>query len=222
MLVFVDESGDSGLKIDRGSSRFFTIGLVVFEDHDEAIACDHRITLLKRELSWVEDSEFHFRRNSDRVREAFLRAVAPYNFSYYGFVINKDPRVLFGEGFNNKSSFYKFACGLVFENAKDRLNSATVVIDESGNLEFKKQLASYLRRRLNNASYRVGKVKMQRSESNNLLQLADYIASIVNRSVTNQKKNADIFRRFVAHREIMVQVWPTENPDPIPLKGTRR
>lgn len=190
MLVFVDESGDSGLKISQGSSRFFTIALVVFEDHDEAIACDQRITLLKRELSWVEGSEFHY--------------------------------VLFSEGFNNKSSFYKFACGLVFENAKDRLNSATIVIDESGNLEFKKQLATYLRRRLNDASYRVGKVKMQRSESNNLLQLADYIASIVNRSVTNQKRNADTFRHFVAHREIRVQVWPTENPDPIPLKGTRR
>ena len=50
LLVFIDESGDPGLKTDQGSSRFFTIGLVVFEDHDEAQACDDRIMLLKREL----------------------------------------------------------------------------------------------------------------------------------------------------------------------------
>ena len=40
MLVLIDESGDSGLKTEQGSSRFFTIGLVVFEDHDEAQAVD--------------------------------------------------------------------------------------------------------------------------------------------------------------------------------------
>lgn len=31
MLVFIDESGDSGLKIGEGSSRYFTVGLVIFE-----------------------------------------------------------------------------------------------------------------------------------------------------------------------------------------------
>jgi len=50
MLVFIDESGDPGLKIEKGSSRFFTIALVIFEDKEEALACDQRIKLLKREL----------------------------------------------------------------------------------------------------------------------------------------------------------------------------
>ncbi len=40
MLVFIDESGDTGLKIDKGSSKYFVIALVIFEDHEEAIACD--------------------------------------------------------------------------------------------------------------------------------------------------------------------------------------
>lgn len=50
MLIFIDESGDPGLKIKQGSSKFFTVGLVVFEDHNEAIACDNRIGLLRKEL----------------------------------------------------------------------------------------------------------------------------------------------------------------------------
>lgn len=28
MLIFIDESGDSGLKIDKGSSRYFTVSNV--------------------------------------------------------------------------------------------------------------------------------------------------------------------------------------------------
>ena len=35
MLVFVDESGDPGLKPEQGSSTHFVVALVIFEDHDE-------------------------------------------------------------------------------------------------------------------------------------------------------------------------------------------
>jgi len=209
MLVFIDESGDPGLKIEKGSSRFFTVSLVIFEEKEEALACDQRITLLKRELGWEENSEFHFKRNSDKIRRAFLQAVAPYNFFYYGIVINKEPEKLWGEGFRNKSSFYKYACSLVFQNAKDKLENSTVVIDKSGNLDFRRQLAKYLRRKLNEEGKKlIKKVKMQRSRGNNLLQLADYIAGVINRSVQGRKKFAEEYRKIIAHREIYVQTWP--------------
>ncbi len=208
MLIFIDESGDSGLKIDQGSSRFFTVSLVVFQDHEEATACDQRISLLKREIGWSTDSEFHFKNNSDRVRKAFLQAVTPYNFFYYGIVINKDPKKLYGEGFRNKESFYKYACSLVFENARDKLEKAIVVVDKSGGLEFRSQLTKYLRKKVNAKERLIKEVKMQRSESNNLLQLADYIAGVINRSVTNNKKSSDEYRKLVEHREIRVQIWP--------------
>lgn len=209
MLVFIDESGDPGLKIDKGSSKFFTVSLVVFDENDEALACDQRIELLKRELGWIgKPSEFHFKRNSDKVREAFLRAVSPYNFFYYGIVINKDPSKLYGDGFKNKGSFYKYACRLVFENAKDKLDNALVVIDKSGNTEFRNQLAKYLRGKINTSSKIIKDVKMQRSDGNNLLQLADYVSGIINRSIMSYKKKADAYRKLLAHREISVQVWP--------------
>jgi len=208
MIVFIDESGDPGLKLGKGSSKYFCVGLVVFQDHDEALACDQRITLLRRELGWTSQSEFHFKRNSDKVRTTFLKAVSLYNFFYYGIVINKDPKKLWGEGFKDKQSFYKYASGLVFENAKDKLENATVVIDESGNDEFKRQLGKYLKTRTNNQNKVINKVKMERSNSNNLLQLADYVASIINRSVLNKKRKKDCFRLLIAHREIYVQIWP--------------
>ena len=102
MLVFGDEAGDSGLKLAQGSSKFFTVALVIFEEHDEAIACDQRIELLKKELGWSSESEFHFRNNSDRIRRIFLNAVAPYNFFYYGIVFNKDPSMLANDIFLDK------------------------------------------------------------------------------------------------------------------------
>jgi hypothetical protein len=206
MLVFIDESGDSGLKLEHGSSKYFTIALVAFEDREEAIACDQRICLLKRELGWSGNSEFHFNKNSIRVRKIFLEAVLPYDFFYYGVVIDKDPKKLYGQGFRNKKSFYKYACSLVFENAKEKMINATVVIDESGSSEFKAELAKYLKQKTINGA--IKKVKMQNSAKNNLLQLADYVVGAINRSMKAEKKENDEPRKILAAREIYVQIWP--------------
>lgn len=208
MLVFIDESGDTGLKIDQGSSRYFVVSFVIFEDDDEAVACDQRIQLLKKELGLPPDFEFHFYSNSEKVRQRFLEAVAPYNFFYLGVVVNKDPSRLWGEGFKYKESFYKYVCGLVFENAKPYLKDAKIKIDKSGRAVFRSQLARYLSKRAREVDGQLMKsIKMERSHSNNLLQLADYVSGILNRKV-QQKKNAELYYRYISSKEISVQIWP--------------
>ncbi|PIQ14548.1 MAG: hypothetical protein COW67_13180 [Flavobacteriales bacterium CG18_big_fil_WC_8_21_14_2_50_32_9] len=206
MLVFIDESGDSGFKLGRGSSEYFTVALVVFNDLDEANACDSRIQLLKRELGKPEKWEFHFKENSNKIREQFIKAVTKYEFFYYSIVINK--KNIYSENLSsNKDSFYKYTCSLVFENAKDKLDNAIVLIDESGNNDFRKSLSNYLKKRMNDYERKViKKVKMQKSHTNNLLQLADYIAGIINRSVLGKDENE--FRKMISEREILVQIWP--------------
>ena len=94
MLVFIDESGDSGFKLNSGSSEYFTVALVVFNDLEEANACDNRIQLLKRELGKPEKWEFHFKENSNKIRELFIKAVTKYEFFYYSIVINKKKHLL--------------------------------------------------------------------------------------------------------------------------------
>ena len=208
MLAFIDETGDTGLKVGQGSSPYFTIALVLFEDHDEALACDQRIGLLRRELNLDSRFEFHFRENSDKVRRKFLEATVPYSFQYLGFALNKDPEKLWGPGFQAKSSLYKFTCGKVFENAKPYLSNATVVLDSCGSETFRSQLAKYLRQRMEDPDHqRIKKVKMESSHSNNLLQLADYVAGVINRNVQG-KKDASEYYRYVAVKEVDLRVWP--------------
>jgi hypothetical protein len=208
MLVFIDESGDPGLKLNSGSTDYFIVTLVAFEENEEALATDQRIQLLKRELYFPPEFEFHFNKVKGAYREAFLSAVAGFGWFYFSMVINK--RKLTGAGFKFKESFYKYACGLVFENAKPYLDNATVVIDGSGSREFRRELGTYLRKRINDKkgdSRFIGKIKLQDSQSNNLLQLADMVCGAVARSYS-QKEDAETYRRLIAHREIYVQFWP--------------
>jgi hypothetical protein len=208
MLVFIDESGDPGLKVDKGSSKYFVVAMVIFEDHKEAENCDQRISLLPGELGYPEGFEFHFKENSHRVRMSFLQAIAPYDFFYFGIVLDKDSEKLWGEGFKHKESLYKYTCSLVFENAKPYLDNAIVIVDKGGRKVFRSQLARYLKHKINTKEGTViKKVKMQTSRGNNLIQLADYIAGIINRCQQNKKFSGD-YHRFIAHKEINVQIWP--------------
>lgn len=208
MLVFVDESGDPGLKISQGSSPYFVVALVIFEDHDDADAADRRIDLLRHEMRLSPQFEFKFNACRFDFRTRFLGAVAPYEFFYHAIVINKDPSKLWGEGFRYKEPFYKYTSGLVFQNAKPVLNNATVILDGSGSKDFRKELDHYLKKRINDPGQRlIRKVKIQDSKGNNLLQMADMVAGAVNRSFGN-KGDASDYREIIRHREIAVQFWP--------------
>jgi hypothetical protein len=206
MLVFLDESGDSGMKGKPGSSAFFIVTAVLFEDHDEADRCEKTIKAFRQHKHLHEKFEFHFNSCRDELRCDFLTAISECSFFYHSVVLNKAK--MWGKGFQDKNSFYKYAAGLVFENAKQELVQAKVVIDKCGNREFRDQLGKYLKRRMNTGSNLIRKVSMERSHSNDLLQLADMICGAIARSFNVQKPERMAFRKIVKHRELRVQVWP--------------
>jgi len=207
MLVFVDEAGDSGMAGKPGSSDFFIVSAVLFEDRDEANACDQRIDLLREELG-LSGKEFHFCEGSKRTRTAFLTEIAKFQFFYFAIILNK--KKLTGPGFQFKDSFYKYTVNLVFQNAKPHLKNAIVVVDRSGQKEFRSQLATYLKRRINqdDGDCYIKKIKMQNSHGNNLLQLADMVCGAVARSTRIKKEDRRFYRDLIRHRELSVQVWP--------------
>jgi hypothetical protein len=208
MLAFLDEPGDVGRKVGHGSSDYFIVSLVIFEDNDEALNCDQRINLLRRELKYPEDYEFHFTDNSKRVRELFLQAVEPYQFTVFTVAIDKDPTKLYGAGFDIKESFYKYACSMAFTNAKPYLDHATVIIDKSGSPTFISSLRRYLRDRMNDEKKaHIKKIKVQDSKSNNLIQLVDYVCGVTNRKL-NAKSDWGDYWKYINTKIISNQVWP--------------
>jgi len=208
MLVFLDESGDTGRKISSGSSAFFVVSIVIFLDNDEALRCDQRIGLLRSELGLPHNYEFHFGHNSKRIRQAFLEAVNPYNFSVVTVAINKDPNKLYGEGFKVKSSFYKYACQMVLTNALPYLDKAILVIDKSGNATFQGELRKYLRDKLGDKDgEKIKSFKAQQSHQNNLLQLVDYCVGVSNRKIQS-KKDWQEYYKYIAAKQQSWQEWP--------------
>ncbi|MBI4668490.1 MAG: DUF3800 domain-containing protein [Elusimicrobia bacterium] len=205
MLVYVDESGDAGLKISQGSSPYFVVALIVFDDHEETQAVEQRIQLLRHELQLHPRFEFKFNKCSRELRLAFLRAVAPCSFFYYGIVIDKSG--LYGEGFGVKESFYKYVTQLVFLNAREHLENAKVYLDAIGDRPFRKQINNYLKKKINRKKKHIEQVGFLNSANSSLIQVADMVAGAINRS-RSDKADAEQYIKVIRHREAHLQVWP--------------
>ena len=211
MLAFVDESGDSGRKILNRSSRYFVVAVVIFRDNDDAHACDDAIAQLRRRLNLPARYEFHYAENPLKVKRAFLSTVASQRFEYLAFVVDKEPsKLAHAQEIANEPNLYRYAMARAFQNVQPLLDNATMVMDRIGDRRARDQIATYLRQSIRGTGGRqlIGKVKMQRSDSNNLLQLADYAAGVVNRSLIGKLTDATFRQQYLAQKEVSVEIWP--------------
>ena len=206
MLVFVDESGDPGMSGRGGATEHFVVGLVLFEDHDQAENADRRINLLRPELGLAPGFEFGFHRCRPDVRRHFLTQMLPYRWFYLAIAINKAK--LWSPTFASPAAFYNYSTSLVFENAKPHLRQAIVVIDASRGKTFRAELSRYLKRKIDRSGTLIKKIKHQDSARNNLLQLADMVVGSVGRSMRVGKKDRWDYRKLIRQNELRVQVWP--------------
>ena len=192
----------------NGSSEVFIVTAVTFEDRDEATSCDNRIDSLRVELRKNARFEFHFNSCCRELREQFLAETGKFQYFYMSFIFNKSK--LYGEGFQYKNSFYKYAVNLLFENLKPYLKNAIVIFDRCGNREFQQELKKYLGKRINQKGQEqlVKKIKTNDSCSNNLLQLADMVCGAVGRYLKKSKADHLTYRKIISHRELVLKIWP--------------
>ena len=205
----MDESGDPGMKLGQGSSNYLIITMVVFDNFEAADEMEAKMREIRRQFSWKKAHEFHFNKMSPCYRKNFLEAVAQMDFHYYSMIMDKAK--LKHEGFKNSASLYKCTCNYLFSNGKKHLRKAIVVVDGSGSKQFKKEFTAYLRKRANEhiegEAKLIKKVKVQDSDKNDLIQLADMCCGAVARSFTSRKDAGD-YRRIIRKKERYVQVWP--------------
>lgn len=90
MLVFVDDSGDPGFKLDKGSSKAFVIACVIFDDELEAEKTAVAIKEFRRKVKFPDTMEFKFNKSRKKIREGFLTEVSKYKFRVRAIVMQKE------------------------------------------------------------------------------------------------------------------------------------
>ena len=206
MLVFIDDSGDPGFKLDRGSSRYFVIALIIFKDELEAEKTAVAIKELRRSLKFPDYMEFKFHKSSDKVKEEFLKTIKNFEFSVRCLVVDKT-LIKSEELKNNKNSFYSYAIKTVLQYSNNEILDAKIKIDGSGDRVFRRSFLSYLRKYLNSSQRKIMKdCRLVDSKENVLIQMADMIAGSIRRSYDTDKKDHKKYKDIISKH--ISDEWP--------------
>jgi len=198
MLIFMDESGDTGFQFSKLSSKFFVLTIIIFDDLGDAEDANEGIKKIRKELKLPENFEFKFSTGtSNKVKTAFLQKLSKHNFRYRSVVIDKT--ILFRrEPLHPKDNLYKLVAEQLFLRAEPRVKNASVFIDRITK-SFVDDFNVYLKRRLNTRLEKIiGRMKHQDSKSNNLLQLADMVCGAIYRKYN---RSEDKFYKMIKKRE---------------------
>lgn len=202
-LVFIDDSGDPGFKLDKGSSSHFVIATVIFDDPLDAEETALIIKKYRRELGWSDKREFKFNKTNKKIIGELLGRVTNCNFKIRAICIDKS-KIYSHELKNKQDSFYNYAIKEVLSKT-DSLNAADIRLDGHSGREYKKSAITYLRREVNTQSKKIAKVRFVDSSTNVLIQLADLVAGSILRSTQTAKTDHAVYTKILEKR--IEDVW---------------
>jgi hypothetical protein len=206
MLVFIDDSGDAGFKFNKGSTEFFIISAVIFDDNLEAEKTAVAIKELRRNLGFSDKIEFKFNKSRKDVREKFLQTVNKFDFRIRSLVVDKKI-IRSDELKNSKDSFYSYMIKTLLKYNNATIFDASIKIDGSGDRVFRRSFISYLRKQLNSRQTKIIKqCRLVNSKNNVLIQMADMIAGSIRRNRDTEKNDHIIYRNII--KKHIEDEWP--------------
>lgn len=205
MIIFIDESGDAGFKIQKGSSKTFVIVLIIFDDELDAEETALKIKKFRRENKKKDSFEFKFNKTPKTLKINFLKIVRNCKFRARAIVFQKE-KIYSPNLRSSKDSFYNYAIKLVLEHNNDTIFNAKVRLDRLGERSFRQNLTTYLRKSLNQKERKIMKnLRFRNSKNDVLIQLADMIAGSVRKFYDKDKNDYQEYFKIIKLR--IEDIW---------------
>lgn len=198
MIIFIDESGDLGQNISKGSSRIFVIVMIIFKKNSNIESTSSKINKLRKLMRKSNSYEFKFNKMRKSERIKFLESVKKEKFDIRVMIVIKESI--------SAKNIRRFDYGSLLEmlliRNEDIIKNADIRLDKIGGKEYKKSINVYLRKKLkrNSVPPMIKEFRFVDSKSNNLIQLADIIAGSINRYYQDNKEDSRLYREIIKGR----------------------
>lgn len=202
MLVFIDDSGDPGFKLDKGSSKHFVIACVIFDDNLDAEETALKIKRFRRSLGWRDEREFKFNKSTKAIRLQFLEEVKRCPFRVRAIVVDKSI-IRSPELRNNKNKFYNYIIKEVLSKSDGSIQDARIRLDGHEDRAYKKAATTYFRQQVH--ANVIKDMKFVNSKNDNLVQLADMVAGSILRATQADKSDSQDYKQVIKAR--LEDVW---------------
>ncbi len=172
--------------------------MVIISDGESAAATEAVIRTLHQTLR--HSPEFRFSKCSSKVKDGFFDGVSGCQFTVRALIVKKE-EIYSKHLRESDDKFYNYFVKQLMVFDGGRLANAKIRIDGSGDREFRRALAAYLRREL---GQKVKDVRMSDSQRDQLMQLADMCIGAIARA---QRTRKDADRWLKQLRPHIEDIW---------------
>lgn len=192
-IIFIDESGDLGISIYRGSSKVFVICMLVFQGNLDLENANYQIRKFKHSITKSDNYEVKFNKLNKKERLLFLTYLSSIPFGISYIIWNKT-----GNFKVRKLSYTEIISKLIIDNLS-LIEGSTIYIDNLGYRVFLKELKASLKgiRSKYNLRY---KLKFSDSKSNSLIQMVDIVSGSIYKSFQPDKNDAMAYIKIIKNK----------------------
>lgn len=185
-LVFIDDSGDPGIKFRAGSNQYFLLAAIVFDRANDAENCTKTINQFKKQHNIPLNLELKFHTLKKEYVIKLLQLLTKKKYRIYAVVVDKtNLKIKVKE--HHKINFYYQT--LAQRLVTLELTSAVVFSDGRNDRNYQLKIKTYLRKKVNTYSQKIVEFTIVNSKNNTLIQFADIIAGSIFRSLNNTKSD---------------------------------
>lgn len=205
-VAFADEFGNNSFAFDTQGSHFIVCSIIVNKQDLGNIEIEVE-AIRKRYFQSGEIKSNKVGPNYAR-RKLVLEKLCELNFQVYAVVVDK--RQLVSQGFNYKSSFYKYVNGLVYRELYKTFPSLTLVVDEFGANDFMLSFKKYVQKNHIRDLFEGAEFVQENSQGNLMIQVADFFAGTLGYCFDETKKSAhsDDFLGIIESRMASINYFP--------------
>lgn len=180
MHVYIDDSGDGGMKLGAGSSSHLVMAAMVFRDVDELAVLDARVAACRAATGHTR--EFKFSRTRDSTKDAFFAAIQPVEFVVRAIIVDK-ARIHSAKLRASPGAMKSYAIRQLLSKNFGQIVDAKVFVDGQETRGMDLPDTQYLPRMVNRESPgTISKVRFVDSTTSTGIQLADMVAGAIHRA----------------------------------------
>lgn len=200
MHAFLDDSGDPGMKLSSGSTRFLVMAACVFREPEHVEEAAAAIRACRDAVNRGPRWEFKHAKTSDDMKDQFFHATKLLTYQVRAIVIDKSK--LHSDVLLNKPGYMQnYAIKEIFVSTRGTVRNANLVIDGRDSRAFRLKSAGYFLREVNEKSPgTLRKVSFDDSVRNPLIQLADMTAGAIRRHYEHPDKAAPLHFAMIKGR----------------------
>ncbi|WP_158239235.1 DUF3800 domain-containing protein [Uliginosibacterium sp. TH139] len=209
-FAFIDESGNHDLDTSKeGVSTYYVVAAIVCKSANVE-SLTKTVDVIKNKHYGTGEIKSSKTKEDRRLR--VINDLLDIDFKFTAIAVNKNELQKIG-GFPHKKSFVKFLHGILYKSLVATYQDISIRADEHGREEFMIGFRNYITKNHIPDLFKTCTVEHVKSESNVLVQLADFLAGTI-RIFYEENASKDLNEAFIklaTKSRLSIEEWPPQH-----------